>query len=74
MQEVHARCCGLDVHKKRIVSGTLITDVDGLSNSAPSSRSPRRRRRDLGPWRPFSEEDRGITHSAIFPLPAIILF
>jgi len=29
MQVVHARCCGLDVHKKTVVACTLVTQADG---------------------------------------------
>lgn len=29
MQVVHARCCGLDVHKKSVVACILLTDPDG---------------------------------------------
>jgi len=30
MEIVHARCCGLDVHKKRAVACVLISQPDGL--------------------------------------------
>ncbi len=29
MQVVHARCCGLDVHKKSVVACVLLTEPDG---------------------------------------------
>ena len=29
MEVVHARCCGLDVHKKSVVACVLITQPDG---------------------------------------------
>jgi transposase len=29
MQIIHARCCGLDVHKKSVVACVLITDDEG---------------------------------------------
>ena len=30
MQVVHARCCGLDVHKKTVVACVLVTQDDGV--------------------------------------------
>jgi hypothetical protein len=30
MEIVHARCCGLDVHKKSVVACVLISESDGL--------------------------------------------
>ena len=30
MEIVHARCCGLDVHKKSVVACVLISQPDGL--------------------------------------------
>jgi transposase len=32
VQVVHARCCGLDVHKKSIVACVLISEPDGVVN------------------------------------------
>jgi transposase len=32
MQIIHARCCGLDVHKKSVVACVLITDEDGAGH------------------------------------------
>ncbi len=29
MQVVHARCCGLDIHKKTVVACVLLTQDDG---------------------------------------------
>ena len=29
MEIVHARCCGLDVHKKTVVACLLVTDAEG---------------------------------------------
>ncbi len=29
MQVIHARCCGLDVHKRTVVACVLITEPDG---------------------------------------------
>jgi hypothetical protein len=29
MQVVHARCCGLDIHKKTVVAGVLLTSANG---------------------------------------------
>ena len=29
MEIVHPRCCGLDVHKKTVVAGVLLTQADG---------------------------------------------
>jgi hypothetical protein len=40
MQIIHACCCGLDVHKKRIVACLMLYDGAGNSrkSSAPSGR------------------------------------
>ena len=34
MQVVHARCCGLDVHKKSVVACVLLTEADGSVRTA----------------------------------------
>ena len=41
MQVIHARCCGLDVHKKTVVACVLVTAPDGRGaapGAAPSAR------------------------------------
>ena len=40
MQVVHARCCGLDVHKKTVVACTLLTSSDGSVEKHTRTFSP----------------------------------
>ena len=62
MEIVHARCCGLDVHKKSVVACVLITPPEGLvERHMRTFKTMTADLVSLGRW----VSDLGVTHIAL---------